>query len=271
MKDKTVAAILAFIFGVFGVHRFYLGQTMWGVLSIIFFWTGIPALIGILDSILFLAMDNDAFDYKYNWKQMDSTYRNLNSDLERKRYEKRRRSERTDRVREREFQREYQRKTPPPLKTVKKTSSQPLKNPYRDSGIQKFRDFDFDGAIDDFHKALEINNKDVAVHFNLACAYSITECKEDAFHHLEKAVAYGFNNEKKIKEHDALAFLRIQPEYEAFAKNGYQMESQKIEDLQKNQKESGNLLEQLQKLGELRDKGLLTEAEFDNQKKRLLS
>ncbi len=273
MKNKTIAAVLAFTFGIFGVHRFYLGQTGRGMLYALFFWTGIPALIGLIDAILFLAMDNDEFDHKYNWRYIDPQYRRLDTDYDRRLYEQRRRGqERTRRVREREFDRVYGREeTQPPVKKAPPppTRSQPKRNPYKESGIKKFKEYDYDGAIEDFEKALEVNDKDIAIHFNLACAYSITENKEEAFYHLEKAIENGFSDTKKIQDHDALAYVRIQAEYQDFVKNGYRM-SQEIEDFEKKQKESSNLLDQLKKLGELREKGLLTEEEFTAQKQKLL-
>ncbi|HHH50140.1 MAG TPA: SHOCT domain-containing protein [Saprospiraceae bacterium] len=87
--------------------------------------------------------------------------------------------------------------------------------------------------------------------------------------HLSKAVEHGFKDFDKIKTHDALAFVRIQDGFEDFVKNGYKLvKDSKTPD--ENTEETGDLLEQLQKLGELREKGLLTEEEFLEQKKKLL-
>jgi len=263
MKNKVVAALLAFFVGIFGVHRFYLGQTGKGIAYLLFFWSGIPALIGLIDAILFLAMDQDEFDYKYNWKYMDSGYQGLSSDFERRRYEEDRRMQKRDtRVRERQFEREYRKKN-----TNIPQRAKP--NPYKEQGIQKFKDYDFDGAIEDFNKALEVNPNDIAVHFNLACAYSITENKDASFNHLDKAVKHGFNKFDKIQTHDALAYLRIQPEYTDFEKNNFRLSQNNME-FEEKSKESSDLLDQLKNLAELREKGLLTEEEFNSQKRRLL-
>ena len=148
--------------------------------------------------------------------------------------------------------------------------------PFKNSGIRKFKDYDYEGAIEDFAKALEINEKDIATHFNIACAYSLTEQKDKSFYHLSEAVKYGFNDIDKIKNHDALAFLRIQDEFEGFAENGYRLAEVEEEkevpstSVPKDQPISGDLLEQLKQLGELRDRGLLTEEEFMLQKEKLL-
>ena len=57
--DQTTAAILNILLGDFGVGHFYTGQTLRGVLDIIFCWTGIPAIIGIVEGIIWLC-DDDA-------------------------------------------------------------------------------------------------------------------------------------------------------------------------------------------------------------------
>lgn len=66
MKDKVVAALLAFFLGGFGAHWFYLNRTKNGILYLLFFWTFIPGLLGFIDFISFLTMDKEKFDMRYN-------------------------------------------------------------------------------------------------------------------------------------------------------------------------------------------------------------
>jgi TM2 domain-containing membrane protein YozV len=66
MKDKTTAGILALLLGAIGVHRFYLGQAGKGLMYLLFCWTFVPAIIALIDGIIFLTMDVDAFNKKYN-------------------------------------------------------------------------------------------------------------------------------------------------------------------------------------------------------------
>jgi TM2 domain-containing membrane protein YozV len=48
-KDELLGALLALFLGTFGAHRFYLEETTAGVLYLLFFWTGIPTLLGIIE------------------------------------------------------------------------------------------------------------------------------------------------------------------------------------------------------------------------------
>jgi TM2 domain-containing membrane protein YozV len=65
LSRRVAAAIFAIILGSFGVHRFYLGQTGWGILYVLFCWTLIPAVAGLIEGILYLTMSEEEFEAKY--------------------------------------------------------------------------------------------------------------------------------------------------------------------------------------------------------------
>ena len=181
----------------------------------------------------------------------------------RDRYQPRNRRSNTNYERRREYQRPAPKPEPKP-----RTRKRP--NPYKKSGVAKYKDYEYEAAIEDFKKALEIDPKDIPTHFNIACAYSLTEDKEKAFYHIDKAVENGYKDFNKIQTHDAFAFIRIQDEFEGFSKNGYRLtENQKsnsaVEDIP-----DPDLLEKLKKLADLRESGILTEEEFLTQKEKLL-
>ena len=54
-ENRIVASVLAIVLGDFGVHHFYTGDIHHGILHAVFFWTGIPAVIGIIEGIMWLA------------------------------------------------------------------------------------------------------------------------------------------------------------------------------------------------------------------------
>ena len=245
-----------------------------------------PSLIIFLIFILFASKGAAIvplmiFYFFYKMFTNNSKNRNERRDNQREYRERDRSRQRDYRRRDTDFTRDTRKSGPPPRTRTgqreERTRQRPTRNvrktrkdnPYKKSGMEKYKEYDYKGAIEDFEKALTINDEDIATHFNIACAYSIMEEKEKAFFHLGKAVELGYSDHEKIKTHDALAYLRIQDEFEGFVQNGYKLNSGS-----NNQQESiaanSDLLEQLNKLAELREKGLLTQEEFELQKKKLL-
>lgn len=66
MKDKNIAAILAFFFGWMGAHKFYLGQIGSGVVYLAFSWTAIPLFVSFIEFIILALMDKDEFQRRFN-------------------------------------------------------------------------------------------------------------------------------------------------------------------------------------------------------------
>lgn len=263
MKKKSIAALFAFPFGMFGLHRFYLGQRLLGVVYLSAFLIGIyienifygphfpffiiPALIGFVDAMLFWAMPREDFDAKFNRKYAAYC---------------------------------EQRPARKPVRRTRFVRKDSKMNKFKVEGIEKFRDFDFEGAIEDFKASLGVKYDDPATHFNLGCCYSYIEDSDAALFHLNKAVEFGFIDFEKIYKHEALAWLRIQPEFEMFVKNGYRLSPslpeakmdllESFTELREENQLEDDLLDQIIKLGALRDKGILTQEEFVIQKKKLL-
>lgn len=65
-KDKLAAALLAIFLGGLGLHKFYLRRNGWGLIYLLFCWTGIPAVVGFIEGILFLFQSDESFNQKYN-------------------------------------------------------------------------------------------------------------------------------------------------------------------------------------------------------------
>jgi TM2 domain-containing membrane protein YozV len=64
-KDRITAGLLAAMFGLFGVHKFYLKQYGQGLLYLVFFWTIIPGVVGLVEGIRWLTMSDAQFQKRY--------------------------------------------------------------------------------------------------------------------------------------------------------------------------------------------------------------
>lgn len=272
MKRKHVTTVLALTLGLYGVHRFYLGQKLKGILhfslamfSGFLFWEEgaplimLPAIIGLMDAILFMAMPQEEFDNRYNFNRPEEKRRESPN--------QRRRTQAYDDRRE-ERSTAYEDST---LYEERQWNEQPFKQ----TGVAKFNRHDYSGAIKDFLRALKDSPNDRDLHFNLACCYSIEEETMMSLYHLDKAIENGYQKFDKIHRHSFLSYVRQQPQFQEFVDNDYQLINyyEEVEDALDEQPEGlelDGLIEQIKKLGELREKGILTEEEFREQKRRLL-
>ncbi|WP_236973875.1 NINE protein [Membranihabitans maritimus] len=316
-KDKTLTAVLSFFGGMIGLHRFYLGQRGLGIFMIIltFFTMGLlTALISLIDTITFFTMDQEVFDLKYNNDRGNNETRkhrrkkNFNSNNETPDYE--RRENRRFGQRERRSQESrYKRKSKTNYRPTRRVSKRDKKEKYKElltqlkkhkeRGIDLFKDYDFEGAISNFKRVLDIDSSNVAAHFNIACAYSQIEKPDKAMFHISEAVKNGFDDFERIKKHEKLAYARIQPEWEEFARNKFILKStvteepkptesvdisedeikesqpQEVDILnqQENKKplEGEELFSNLKRLKEQRERGLITDSEFEIERRKLMS
>ncbi len=270
MKNRITAAMLSLCLGVFGVQFFYTNRTGLGIFMVMLSTAvRVPQLavfIGIIGCIQFLTMSDDEFHKKYNFKYWrKSEEQRRASDEQRRReqesYDRDRRESRDSRRENRENRDARERMNPTAPTMQKDQSSTAQKEAFKQSGLKKYKEYDYAGAIEDFGKALAADPKDVAVHWNLTCLYSLSEQKELAFYHLQKAVELGFVDFEKVKTHEALAYLRVQPEFDTFARSGFKLS----EDM-----EHSDILQQLKDLSMRRERGLLSEKEFADMSKRLV-
>jgi len=64
-RNRVTAALLAMFLGGLGVHKFYLGRPGLGIIYILLCWTFIPAIIGFIEGLVYLSMNEPAFQQKY--------------------------------------------------------------------------------------------------------------------------------------------------------------------------------------------------------------
>ncbi len=71
---RVTAGILGILLGGFGVHKFFMGKTVPGILHIVitFVTFGMGGIIGLIEGILYLTKSDEEFDSTYidggkNW------------------------------------------------------------------------------------------------------------------------------------------------------------------------------------------------------------
>jgi TM2 domain-containing membrane protein YozV len=206
MRNKDIAGLLGFTLGTWGVHQFYLGKYFKGFMHLFFFYYigwKFSLFFAILSSIKLLFMSEETFDLKFNNGvfgkfQRKNTHPNI--------YQNSSRSL-------------TQNTNQNPIKNTSQKEYAEIKN----YATQKFNSFDFEGAITNYNKMLQLNDKELETYFQLACCYSASEHKELGFYYLSKSVEMGLKDFNKIANTDSLAYLRIQPEYTTFVQNGYKL------------------------------------------------
>ena len=68
-KKRTVAvglALVSTVLPVAGLHKFYLGQSWWGVCYLLLSWTPIPHVASAVEGIWYLAQERNEFDQNFN-------------------------------------------------------------------------------------------------------------------------------------------------------------------------------------------------------------
>ena len=89
MKNKYYASFLAFFLGAIGAHKFYLGDKKWGFVFLVWSWTGIPALMGVIESIKMIRLSDKNFEsycegyiknyntFAQDWEELNKNIKNI--------------------------------------------------------------------------------------------------------------------------------------------------------------------------------------------------
>lgn len=285
MKNKMIAALLALFFGGFGVHKFYLrdpGAGIFYIMLMVFssrLMFPISNILGVIDAIALFTMSQEKFDKKYNQRGNQQQSRRGRQRNGRPGYRDQRRTETRNRRNQQYEPQPTRRREPTRKRNVIKD------NPFKKSGLKHLEEYELDLAEDELLKAIELSPDDQEIHYGLAKLFSLTEKKDKAYLHLSQAVQKGMVGKDQIMNDDELAYLRIQDDFDAFKANGFmhppRKSGQSANDDEPRRQQNAPiredllqddlLLSQLNKLAELRKKGLLSEQEFQEEKVKLLN
>ncbi len=132
------------------------------------------------------------------------------------------------------------------------------------AGDKKFWARDYLAAPGDYQAVLVRQDQAPYTHFKISQIHSARERPAKAIDHLAKAVAQGFDNFSAIDNSGELAFMRDCDDFRRFIKNGCKLAAG-------TSSQSVDSVVLLKRLADLRQRGTLTDEEFEQQKRKLLS
>ena len=65
-KSKVAAGLLGIFLGGIGAHKFYLGRWGMGILYLLFCWTYIPSILGVIEGVFYLLSSDENFARKHD-------------------------------------------------------------------------------------------------------------------------------------------------------------------------------------------------------------
>jgi hypothetical protein len=128
-------------------------------------------------------------------------------------------------------------------------------------GKRRFLDKDYAGATQCYQQVIALHPKAPNSNFRLACIFSHQNNLEDSFKHLDLAIQQGFTDFALIQSTPELEQLRELPKFKQYVQNGYKTVDYLPQE---------DVVIKLEKLASLKEKGHLTDEEYQAQKKRLL-
>lgn len=81
MRNRTAGILICFFGGGFGIHKFYLGQNVQGIIYLLFCWTAIPSLIAFFEFLGLCFMSDREFDARFNYNHAQAFDRSSGSPM----------------------------------------------------------------------------------------------------------------------------------------------------------------------------------------------
>ncbi|MFK8057507.1 MAG: NINE protein [Saprospiraceae bacterium] len=250
---RKMGIVFAITLGWCGVHRFIMGQWQWGLAHIFMFvatmaifdgemtpWTTLSAFVAYYTAFRWWRMSNEEFADEY----LEPV--------------------------EEEVGGKYLKGT---STAHPKVISGKARRKILASAKTLYEQFDYQGAAELYEDALDMDLADGDSRVLAARCYSLLEDAEASYRHLRRAVLLKANNLDIITKDEGFAWLRMQVDYVRRRRAGYAPVEPIVEKATAPPAlppRQDNILERLEKLGELKERGLLDDDEFLREKKRLL-
>ncbi len=65
-NKRFITGILGMFLGGLGIHHFYTGHPIYGIIYLLFCWTFIPSILGFIEGIVYLMMSDETFNTKHD-------------------------------------------------------------------------------------------------------------------------------------------------------------------------------------------------------------
>lgn len=138
--------------------------------------------------------------------------------------------------------------------------------------IKLFLANDLDAALALLKRAVTLQPLNNKLYYNLACLYSTKKDINNCLASMQIAIENGYSDFNKINTYEKLAWMRNHELYKIFVANGYciSLTTNKSQTTEETKSIDHSKIEALERLSNLKEKGMLTNEEFAEEKRKIL-